>query len=138
MQRVEDLAARTVEDLKLINKEGVTKSEAFPKKAGFRMLVQLEQIIAQSLNSTVSSQKVKFEYERLVTTLDAELKILTKVPIDLISMSAGEKIAEGVKRVREGKLSIEPGYDNTYGIVKIWSDDEKEGKKEEKEQISLF
>jgi uncharacterized protein (TIGR00375 family) len=138
MQRVEDLATRSEAELRLKKIEGVTKSDAFPKKAGFRMLVQLEEIIAQALNSAVSSQKVKLEYERLVTTLDTELKILTKVPVDLISMSAGEKIAEGIQRVRNGKLSIAPGYDNTYGIVKIWNEEEEQNKKSKLEQISLF
>ncbi|MBI3486437.1 DNA helicase UvrD [Candidatus Daviesbacteria bacterium] len=135
MARVEDLATRTNEQLEIINDSGVIKSKAYPKRAGFRMLVQLEEILAESLNSSVSSQKVKDLYQRLVTTLDPELKILTKTKIELIAMSAGEKIAEGVKRVREGKLTIEPGYDNTYGKVKIFNEEE-ESKKQE--QISLF
>lgn len=136
MQRVEELASRMVDDLRLTIKDGVSKSETLPKRAGFRMLVQLEEIIAESLNSTVASQKVKNEYERLVTKIDPELKLLTKTPIDLIAMTAGEKIAEGIQRVREGKLSIQPGFDNTYGVVKIW--DEEEEKSNQEEQIGLF
>ncbi len=136
MQRVEDLATRSEAELELERKDGITRSKKFPEKAGFRMLVQLEEILAEAMNSTVSSQKVKAEYERLVTTLDSELKILTKTPIDLISMAAGEKVAEGVKKVRAGDIHIEPGFDNTYGVVKIWDDVEE--KAESKEQISLF
>lgn len=135
MQRIEELAKREIKDLRLKIKEGVTVSEAFPERAGFRMLVQLEEIIAEVFEVDPKSQKVQKEYERLVTTLDTELKILTKTPIDLISMTAGEKIAEGVRRVREGKLKIEPGFDNTYGIVKIFSDEDK---KSAEEQIGLF
>ncbi len=138
LQRVEDLADRTVEDLQLINKDGVTKSELFPKRAGFRKLVQLEEIIAKSLGFSTNSLKVKDSYLNLVTNLDSELKILTKTPIDLIAMAAGEKLAEGVKRVREGNLTIEPGFDNTYGKVKIWSGEEEKIKKEEGKQIKLF
>lgn len=136
MQRIEDLASRTIDDLRLTIKDGVSKSETFPKRAGFRMLVQLEEIIAEALNSTVSSQKVKNEYERLVTKIDPELKLLTKTPIDLIAMTAGEKIADGIQRVREGKLSIQPGFDNTYGVVKIWNEEEERSNQEE--QIGLF
>lgn len=138
MQRVEELATRTIKDLGLAVKDGVTKSEAFPKRPGFRMLVQLEEIIAESLGVAVGSQKVKNEYIRLVTSLDPELKILTKTPVELIKMTAGEKIADGVDRVRKGKLSITPGFDNTYGIVKIWNEEEKEVSKPKEEQIGLF
>ncbi len=134
LQRVEDLATRSEEDLKLKKEGGVIKSETFPDRPGFRMLVQLEEIIAEAMGSTVASQKVKDEYFRLVTTLDTELKILTKTPIELIAMAAGEKLADGISRVREGKLSIIPGFDNTYGTVKIWGEDEVNGE----EQISLF
>lgn len=141
MQRIEDLATRSQEDLKLETKEGVTTSKTFPNRPGFKMLVQLEEIIAEALETSVSSIKVKTEYEKLVTNLDNELKILTKTPLDLISMMSGEKLAEGVKRIREGKVHIEPGFDNTYGIVKIWDEAEiKEapGEKKDKKQIGLF
>ncbi|MBI2021283.1 DNA helicase UvrD [Candidatus Daviesbacteria bacterium] len=136
IQRVEELASRETDELRLTIHDGVTKSATFPNRAGFRMLVQLEEILAESLKSTVSSQKVKNEYQRLVTTLDPELKILTKTSLEGISKVAGEKVAEGIERVRQGKLKIEPGFDNTYGIVKIWGEDE-EGKTSD-EQISLF
>ncbi len=138
MQRVEELAARTNDGLQIINEKGIIKSKVFPKRPGFRMLVQLEEIIAEAFGISVGSQKVKNEYIRLVTTLDPELKILTKTSIELIKMTAGEKIADGVERVREGKLSITPGYDNTYGIVKIWNGDEEKNSKPSDEQISLF
>lgn len=134
MQRVEDLASRDVKSLKLKVQNGITTSEEFPKRPGFRLLVQLEEVLAEALDSTVSSKKVKGEYHRLVTTLDNELKILTKTPLDLIAMAAGERVAEGIDRVRTGKVHIEPGYDNTYGIVKIWGEDE--ARKEE--QMGLF
>ncbi len=137
-QRIEDLATRSEADLKLKIENGITTSEVFPNRPGFRMLVQLEEIIAEAMHSSVSSEKVKKEYERLVTTLDNELKILTKTPIDMISMVAGERLAEGIDRVRQGKIHIEPGYDNTYGIVKIWSDDDETAEAEAEKQVSLF
>jgi uncharacterized protein (TIGR00375 family) len=137
MQRIEELATRSINDLRLTINEGVTKSQTFPKRPGFRMLIQLEEIIAESIGSSVSSQKTKDEYKRLVTTLDNELKILTKTNIDLIAMAAGDKLAEGIKRVRENSLTIEPGYDNTYGVVKIWNDAEEKSTTPE-EQMGLF
>lgn len=126
MQRVEELARRSINDLQLTTSNGITKSATFPDRPGFRMLVQLEEILAESLGVAVKTQKVKTLYEKLVTELDNELKILTKVQIPLIAMVAGDKVAEGVRRVREGQLKIQPGYDNTYGIVKIFDEKEEE------------
>lgn len=120
MARVEDLASRSEEELEIYKENGIFKSKKFPERAGFRMLVQLEEIIAESLGVAVKTQSVQSMYEKLVTSVDPELKLLTKTQIELISMVAGERIAEGIQRVREGKLEIEPGFDNTYGKVKIW------------------
>lgn len=135
LQRVEELASRGNDELRIKNDGGIITSEAFPQRPGFRMLVQLEEIIAESMGTAVASQKVKNEYIRLVTSVDPELKLLTKTKLELISMAAGEKLAEGIERVRKGQLSITPGFDNTYGIVKIWSDEEE---KIDAEQIELF
>lgn len=106
--------------------DGVTKTGKLDRP-GFRMLVQLEGIIARSMNMTVFSKKVKNEYLRLVTTLAPELQILTKLAIEEIAKSGGSRIAEGVRRVRARELSVTPGFDNTYGIVKIWEEDERSG-----------
>ncbi|MBI2011218.1 DNA helicase UvrD [Candidatus Daviesbacteria bacterium] len=136
MTRVEDLADRSSDEIGVMSdKEGIIKSKEFPKRSGFRMLVQLEEILAEAFNTSVSTQKVKNEYVRLVKTFDNELMILTKRKIEEIAKVAGEKVAEGVKRVREGKLKIKPGFDNTYGVVKIW---DKEEKSVEEAQISMF
>lgn len=138
LQRVEELASRDIKDLKLKNKDGIIKSEAFPDRAGFRMLIQLEEIIAESFGVAVKSLKVQQKYEEMVTNIDTELKILTKVPVEMLAMTAGERIAQGIDRVRQGKLSIEPGFDNTYGKVKIWSKGEEEEDRSDEEQIGLF
>ncbi|KKP80803.1 MAG: UvrD/REP helicase, partial [Candidatus Levybacteria bacterium GW2011_GWB1_35_5] len=36
----------------------------------------------------------------------------------------GERVAEGVGKVRKGDIIIHPGYDGLYGVVKIWNDEE--------------
>lgn len=136
VQRVEKLATRSEEKLHLNKSEGVIKSAAFPNRPGFRMLVGLEKIIAEALGVGTGSVKVKAEYEKLVLNLDNELKILTKTPLSDIAAYAGEKVAEGVGRVREGKLTIKPGFDNTYGVISIWDNQEIEQK--EDTQLGLF
>lgn len=135
MQRVEDLATRSVDDLKLEYDNGIVKSAAFPKRAGFRMLIGLDQIIAESFGVGLSSQKVKNEFELMINQLGNELKVLTRSSLEEIKAISGAKIAEGVDRVRRRQLSIAPGYDNTYGKVKIWNDDQKDA---DTGQMGLF
>ncbi len=45
-----------------------------------------------------------------------------------------EKIAEGISRVRQGNIQIEPGYDGVFGKVRVFSDKSAEPQ----QQISLF
>lgn len=135
MERVEELATRSTADLKIINDQGVIRSGIFPERPGFRMIVGLEKIIGEALLVGAASLKVKNEYFKLIENLDNELMILTKSSLGEITKYCGEKIAEGVGRVREGKLQIEPGHDGVYGKIKIWGEQEEESKIN---QIGLF
>jgi len=44
------------------------------------------------------------------------------------------EIVEAIRRNREGKVKIEPGYDGVYGTVRLFNDKEKKKIKQE----SLF
>jgi len=112
LSRVEKLATRS-------------SSETFPNRPKYRMLVPLNQIIAEALKVAKTSQKVLNEYKKLTINLGGEIKILTKVDLKEIERLSGPKIAEGVDRMRQGKLAIDPGYDGVYGVVKIWPDGEQ-------------
>lgn len=109
MERVEELATR-----------GIITSEQFPSRPGFRKLVPLLQIIAEAFSTAPTTQKVISEYKKLTGGLGSEIKILTKVDIGEIAKISGPKVAEGVDKVRQGDLVIDPGYDGVYGVVKIW------------------
>lgn len=122
MERVEILASRDNEQLTIDNEQGVIKSKAFPNRPGFRKLVPLIQIIAESLKSTVSSQKVLNEYKKLTDSLGGEIKILGEVEEEDVAKIAGSRVAEGVLKARRGDIVIDPGYDGEYGVVKIWPD----------------
>lgn len=136
MERVETLASISNEELKIEKLEGVIKSKKFPSRPGYKMLVPLNQIIAESFKVAKTSQKVEGEYKKLVSGLGGEIKVLTKVDLSEISKVSGSKIAEGIYKVRNGDLVIDPGYDGVYGVVKIWND-EKEQAEEIKVQPQL-
>lgn len=142
MERVESLASRGEDILQMTNDKGVIKSKTQPGRAGYRKLVPLLQIIAEAFGTAPTTQKVLSEYKKLTSSLGSEIKILTKVDIEEIAKVSGSKIAEGIKKVRQGDLVIDPGYDGVYGVVKIWGGKEGsekvEGKEEIKPQLSLF
>jgi uncharacterized protein (TIGR00375 family) len=122
MSRVDQLADRTEDELNL-QKSGLTiKSEKFFRPP-YKMLVPLNQIIAEALGFSKSSQKVEREYQKLVLSLGGEIKVLTEVSLEEISKVSGSKIAEGVDKNRRGDLVIDPGFDGVYGVVKIWNQD---------------
>ena len=125
LNRVEELADRSSEDLRIEIEDLLIRTKAL-ERPGFRMLVQLEEIIAESFGLSVNAKKVKKEYIRFVSGLDNEVNILTKLSIKEIEKFGGKRIAEGIERVREGRVSIMPGFDNSYGKVKIWSDEAKQ------------
>lgn len=139
MERVEELASRNNGQLTMDNAQGVIKSKAFPTRPGYRMLVPLMQIIAESFNTAPTTQKVISEYKKLTTNLGSEIKILTKVDIQAIAKISGSKIAEGVEKVRKGDLVIDPGFDGVYGVVKIWNHGGgKVDEQREAPQLGLF
>lgn len=101
-------------------------------------LVQLLEIVAESLSATVASQKVRDLYATLCAEFGSELAVLLKVPTADIVRIGGEKIAEGVQKVRAGDIAIVPGFDGEYGKVKIWNDKkEAEQRQEDASQLSL-
>ncbi len=127
MHRVEDLAKDGFEkEVSRKNTTGV-KWILDPGKIHppFVKLVPLNEIIAESLKSSVSSQKVKDLFDKLCLTFGSEIKVLLKTSLEDIKKEAGERVAEGVGKVRRGDIVIEPGYDGVYGVVKIWNDEDK-------------
>ncbi len=87
-------------------------------------LVPLLEIVAEGMHSTTASQKVKDMFSALCRSLGSEIEVLLKAPIDEIREIAGDRVAEGVDKVRRGDIIIEPGYDGEYGKVQIWREGE--------------
>ena len=98
-------------------------------------LVRLIQIVAESLVSTPTSLKTKAVYENLWKSLGPELTILLKTPLPEIAKIGGDKVAEGVVRVRRGQINVTAGFDGEYGKIKVFGQGNA-GQKEEQNNIS--
>lgn len=112
MHRVENLADRP---------EGYMPPGAIPAQH----LVPLEEIIAEALNQSVNTKAVREEYLKAVHTLGNEFFVLMDAPKEDLFRYLPARVAEGIIRVREGRLRIKPGYDGVYGQVSIFDEGDK-------------
>ncbi|HOD11955.1 MAG TPA: endonuclease Q family protein [Candidatus Omnitrophota bacterium] len=122
MARVEELADRP---------EGQKGARSRPYKS----LIQLETIIAEGKGVGPASKPVQELFYRMLSKIGNELSILNEVPLEAIKKTGGALLAEGISRMRQGKVSIAPGYDGEYGVISLFSDKERATKKE---QLTLF
>lgn len=120
LSRVDELADR---------KDSFTPSDAIPYKS----LVPLKEIIAEAIGVGPQTKKVEGYYQELIQKFSNEFNVLLDVSLEELNKFTLPKIADGIKRVRDGKLIIEPGYDGEFGKVRIFHENE-----EKEEQSRLF
>ena len=113
MYRVDELADRPA--------GGAPPAGAIP----FKSMVPLDEIIAGAFGVGTASKKVKEEYRRLTEKVGTEFAVLIDAPQSDLMFATTPEIMEGIMRVRQGKLHIEPGYDGEYGHVKIFEEGER-------------
>ncbi len=123
MYRVGELADRP---------EGFRPDGAIP----YKNMVPLDEIIAEALGlASATAKSVQEEYKKIVKEFGGEIPVLFDISRSDLETKMRPGVVEGIVRVREGKLHIEPGYDGLYGKVKIFEEGES---REVLKQKSLF
>jgi uncharacterized protein (TIGR00375 family) len=122
MSRVEQLADRP---------EGVKPPNAIP----YKNFIPFDEIIAEAKGVSKSSVAVERDYRTYVSRFGTEFEILLRAPREDLIKNLSPRVAEGVLRVREGKVHIKAGYDGEYGIISIFGE---EGQNKKEQQLSLF
>lgn len=93
--------------------------------AVFYSLIPLAEIIAESKGKGVQTKAVQNEYFSLLDSFGNEFSILMDVPIEDIDAFGLSRVAEAISKVRAHEVHITPGYDGTYGTVRIFEDAER-------------
>ncbi len=112
LSRVEELADRP---------EGFRPESAIP----FRSLIPLEEIIAECLGVGGRTKQVEQEYKNLIEKFGSEFEVLLNTPETELKNVTLPEITEGIIRVRQGRVNVEPGYDGVFGKIRIFSKAEK-------------
>jgi len=112
LNRVDSLADRP---------EGFKPAASLP----FKSLIPLTEIIADALGVMDGTKQVEEEYKNLIDKFENEFNILIDISRQDLEAATIPEIAEGIIRVREGKVFITPGYDGVYGKIRIFSEGEQ-------------
>jgi DNA helicase-2/ATP-dependent DNA helicase PcrA len=120
MHRVETLADRP---------EGYRPAQVPP----FYSLIPLPEVLGEVYGVGAGSKQVQAEYMKLLARLGPELAILRDVPLADIATAGGERLAEGIGRMRRGEIVAQPGYDGEYGVIRVFA-----GARVSETQIGLF
>ena len=98
--------------------EGYVPENALP----FEHLVPLSEIIQEAIGVKSFSKRAKVEYERIVTQVGSEIEVLTKIPLDDLEGVLSERMLQGISNMRQGRITIKPGHDGQYGIIRLFSE----------------
>jgi len=108
--RIDSLADRTEEEI-LQNPP--------PNAKPMRCLAPLPEILAELKGVGMNSKTVSQSYNYLLGKLGSELHILEHAELNDIEKAESSLLAEAISRLRQGKMSCQPGYDGKYGVIRM-------------------
>jgi uncharacterized protein (TIGR00375 family) len=97
---------------------------------GYRSLIPLPEICAELAGTGSGSRAVGALYARLIGRYGSELDLLLDAPVEDIARSNGSLLAEAIRRMREGKINPQPGFDGQFGVIRLFDEEELAGLKE--------
>jgi uncharacterized protein (TIGR00375 family) len=96
----------------------------------YYILLPLHEIIALAIGTNdLQGKKVWQVYNSLIEVFDNEFNILLKARKEELLKVIDEKLVDLILKNREGKISVQPGFDGQYGRAKL---------KESQESLSKF
>ena len=91
----------------------------------YEYLIPLDEVIGAAVGVGPKSKKVRAVYDRLLVEVGTELEVLRRAGLEAIESCVGPLVAEGVRRMRCGEVDIYPGHDGEYGVISVFSEEER-------------
>ena len=107
LNRVNELADR---------KDGSEK----PGRLPFYSLIPLKELLSEIHGTGTETKQIKVAYQNLIQKAGNEFSVLLHEPIAALARYADPVIVEAVRRMREGKVIIKPGYDGEFGQIRVF------------------
>ncbi len=98
-----------------------------PAQAGdFRYIVPLQEILAEIMNTGPSTKTVLSRYREIVGSFGNEFTFLLESPLEEIQNETDSLTREAVRRMRNGEIHPQPGYDGQFGVIRLFNEEELE------------
>jgi uncharacterized protein (TIGR00375 family) len=89
-------------------------------------MIPLVEVVAEIENTKgVQSKKVQHAYFSLLHKLGPEIEIMLHTSLADIQNAGGLLLAKAIEKIRQGTASIQPGYDGLYGVIQVFSTEER-------------
>ncbi len=89
-------------------------------------LVPLSDILSEIFRVGPATKKVGQWYQRALSKIGSEFEILHLKPTEDIDRAGIPLLAEAIKRMRDGRIDIAPGFDGEFGRIRIFADNERD------------
>ena len=97
-------------------------------------LIPLPEVLGEILGSGPATKGVMEQYGRLVDHFGSEFNLTLHAPIEEINRLS-PVVGEAVRRIRQGKVIRQPGFDGEFGVIRVFEEGELAALSG---QISLF
>lgn len=96
-----------------------------PNMPRFFSLVPLPEVLAEMLGVGVSSKQVMRQYTEVIQAFGSEFQLMLQTEIEQIKHYS-PLLATAVERIRQGRVTRQPGYDGVFGTISVFGKHELE------------
>lgn len=100
-----------------------------PGAPGWHTIIPLPEILAEIFDVGVKSRTVDRHYQRALEFLGPEMEILRNISPENIAAAGIPFLDEAIRRMRDGRFHVTPGYDGQYGRIRVFAPGELEREK---------